>query len=77
MKAGVCRECGCSENDACVIDALGRLVDVYDGSATLPAGWTVCSWVEPDLCSNCVEAPPPPPLLYGADGRPLPGRGAP
>lgn len=74
MKAGVCRACGCTDLAACVLDELGRLVDVYDGG-TLPPGWTVCSWIEPDLCSNCVEAPAPPPLLYDAQGRPL--RGAP
>jgi hypothetical protein len=72
--AGVCRECGCTENEACVFDRLGRLVDLFTGQ-TLPPGWTVCSWVEYDLCSGCVETPAPPPLLYDAQGRPL--RGAP
>ena len=72
MIAGVCRECRCTADDACVIDSLGRLVDVYDGN-TLPEGHTVCSWVEPDLCSNCVEPPAPPPLLYGPDGLPIRG----
>lgn len=68
-----CRNCGCTDDAACIVDVAGELVDVADG-ATLPLGCSVCYWVEPDLCSACVSNPPPP-LLYGADGQPL--RGAP
>lgn len=72
MRSGVCRVCGCTQNAACVLDQAGRIVDVADGQ-TLPDGATVCSWIEPDLCSGCVDAPAPPPLLFGADGKPLRG----
>ena len=33
----VCRQCGCSEHDACSIPPWGE----------------ACSWTEPDLCSGC------------------------
>lgn len=36
---GVCRECGCTEDEACVDDVTGD----------------PCFWVEPDLCSACAE----------------------
>lgn len=36
--AGVCRKCGCTEDDAC---------ETEEGEP--------CHWVEPDLCSACVE----------------------
>lgn len=75
MIAGVCRVCGCTDGNACVFDSTGNLVDVADGTSTLQDGCWVCSWIEPDLCSGCVAAPPPAPLLYDANGRPL--RGAP
>jgi hypothetical protein len=71
---GVCRRCGCTEDAGCVVDGHGNVIDVADGD-TLPDGASVCSWVERDLCSACVEAPPPAPLLFDAAGRPL--RGAP
>jgi hypothetical protein len=73
--AGVCRVCGCTDSNACVFDPSGNLVDVADGTSTLPDGSWVCSWIEPDLCSGCVRAPAPPPLLVDLHGRPL--RGAP
>lgn len=38
-----CRECGCTDVDACVVG-----VDVITGA---PIG---CSWAEPDLCTACV-----------------------
>lgn len=37
--AGVCRECGCTDDNACV---LGDDDDAYP-----------CHWVEDDLCSGC------------------------
>ena len=40
----LCRNCGCSERDAC-------------GDETAPS-WA-CSWVEADLCSACAEPDPP------------------
>jgi len=76
-----CRACGCTQNDPCVLkpdtgekysaEFLEGLDD--DGLDELDA--TVCSWVESDLCSACVESPAPAPLLFDALGRPL--RGAP
>ena len=36
-----CRQCGCTEDDACIVD--GRIDGQHDG----------CHWVEPDLCSAC------------------------
>ena len=35
-----CRVCGCTESDACIVPQS-------------PFG--VCWWVEPDLCSACVD----------------------
>ncbi len=69
---GVCRVCGCTQEAGCVVDPAGNVVAVVGD--TLPIGCSVCTWVEPDLCSACVEGPPPP-LLYDAHGHPL--RGAP
>jgi hypothetical protein len=74
MIAGVCRVCGCTQKEGCIIDAGGQVVEI-DEADTLPPGSTICSWVEPDLCSACVESPAPPPLLVDLHGRPL--RGAP
>ncbi len=34
---GVCRDCGCDDEHACVDEETGE----------------PCSWVEPDLCSMC------------------------
>ncbi len=36
--AGVCRVCGCTEDNACEMES-----------------GEPCHWVEPDLCSACVE----------------------
>ena len=74
MTDGVCRRCGCTEDDRCVVDGHGNVVDVDDGD-TLPDGAGVCSLVEPDLCSACVEAPAPAPMNFDGAGKPL--RGAP
>ena len=41
-RKGACRICGCTENDACLVEIDGEVV--------------ACRWVEPDLCSAC--APP-------------------
>lgn len=74
--AGVCRVCGCTDDHACLLDArTGELVDV-DAGDTLNGLVVPCSWVEPNLCSGCVEAPAPAPLLFDADGQPL-RRGSP
>jgi hypothetical protein len=35
-----CRECGCTDQRACVLVDMGEPV-------------RTCSWVEPDLCSAC------------------------
>lgn len=71
-----CRVCGCTEADACLLgpDGAKQLFDVIEADETLPAGYTTCSWVEPDLCSGCV-ADKVPPLLVDGQGNPL--RGAP
>lgn len=79
MIAGVCRICGCTDEAGCVVDEHGDLVDVTGpdgviGDGTLPDGYTVCSWVEPDLCSACVVGRVPA-LLVDGQGKPL--RGAP
>jgi len=66
--AGVCRVCGCTDSRPCVVNA-GELVDVADGSETLQDGDTVCSWIEPDLCSACVKDNAPP-LSTDAKGAP-------
>lgn len=74
MIAGVCRVCGCTDSRPCVLDPEGEPVAIDDGALTLPLGHSLCSWIEPDLCSGCV-ADQAPALLYDADGKPL--RGAP
>lgn len=71
MIAGVCRVCGCTQEAGCII-LDGDVIEV-DQADTLPPGSTICSWVEPDLCSACVESPAPPPLLTDEYGRPLRG----
>lgn len=38
-----CRECGCTEQDACVLFARIDSDDVVQ----------TCHWAEPDLCSAC------------------------
>jgi len=79
--AGECRVCGCTEDQACVFFKGKRLSDVelYVLSRKIDIvahpDSSACTWIEPDLCSGCVEEPAPPPLLYDAEGRPL--RGAP
>ncbi len=50
---GVCRVCGCTEDDPCIEDVFGAVPG------------RCCSWAAPDLCSACVE---PAPLLYDAYG---------
>lgn len=62
----VCRVCGCNDSMACTwFEVLGN------GQTTRRA----CSWVEQDLCSECVGRGEPPaaplPLLYDAAGRPV------
>jgi hypothetical protein len=46
-----CRECGCTDEDGCQIDSImngaGELVRVI-----------TCSWVKPDLCSECRDIDP-------------------
>jgi hypothetical protein len=85
----VCRVCGCSDANACIIDlptgdvltdeTLGLLTSQHPYSE-LMTRLAACYWIEPDLCSACVpiqssNAAEAPPLLYDAEGRPL--RGAP
>jgi hypothetical protein len=54
-----CRVCGCTDDQACVwFEARG------DGSVIRRR----CSWVAPDLCSECPPEAPAPPLLYDAYG---------
>lgn len=49
---GICRECGCDDDHACV--------DPGTGAA--------CTWVEEDLCSACApEALEPDPLVDEGD----------
>jgi hypothetical protein len=73
--AGVCRVCKCTDARPCVLDAENNVVAISeDDHDTLPMGHTLCSWVEPDLCSGCI-ADRTPALMYDADGKPL--RGAP
>jgi hypothetical protein len=74
MIAGVCRMCGCTHDQGCVVDPDGNVVEL-DAGETLPPGYSICTWIEPDLCSACVQPPAPAPLLYDAYGNPL--RGAP
>jgi hypothetical protein len=75
--SAACRKCGCTENDPCVLDGQGvpftkaELEEMSDEDLEEQTGDT-CYWVESDLCSACVEHPPPP-LLYDAQGRPLRG----
>ncbi len=66
-----CRQCGCTDDDPCLI---GPPQPEPDG---LVVGYgfeyQTCSWAEWDLCSNCVDEPKPegPPLLYGPRGERL------
>jgi hypothetical protein len=70
-----CRSCGCSDLAPCVFNpSTGQLVDVLEDGETSPDGFTVCSWIEIDLCSACVQGHAAP-LLFDAHGNPL--RGAP
>lgn len=80
MTAGVCRVCDCTEEQACFVLEGRRLTDAQLEEFELTGAWpsapiVPCTWIEPDLCSACVEEPVPPPLLYDAHGRAL--RGAP
>lgn len=75
-----CRKCGCSPEEPCLLTRNGTLV-----TDEAIANWTdeqiqafdggCCFLVEPDLCSTCVENPPPP-LLSDENGEPI-RRGAP
>ena len=49
----ICRECGCTDHDACWTPLRG------DG----------CSWVEPDLCSACAPAQVRPRTAPAPDAR--------
>lgn len=50
--AGVCRECGCTDERPCILEPDPR--DIVDGvDLLLEARPTTCSWVEVDLCSAC------------------------
>lgn len=73
---GVCRSCGCTEDSPCLLDREGTVIDEGREELVeleqLVAG--ACSWLEPDLCSACVEDAAPA-LLVDVAGRPL--RGAP
>ena len=40
MPAGTCKECGCTDFNACISDFTGK----------------ACEWVENDLCSFCSMA---------------------
>ncbi len=74
MSAGTCRRCGCTEDDPCLLDVEGTVVDPERHLVDPDVVAGCCSWIEPDLCSACVEDEAPP-LLYDAARRPL--RGAP
>ena len=54
--AGKCRECGCTELNACTLDH----------------GRVTCAWAEPDLCTACVPDASPnwihPPRIVAAPG---------
>jgi len=65
-----CRVCGCTDLDGCILDQAGNVVELDDPFETLPDGYTVCSWIEPDLCSGCVKDKAPP-LLFDGDGNPI------
>lgn len=56
-----CQGCGCTDIHPCVIDPYGP------GRG----GAEICTWVRPDLCSECVEPEVAPPLLFDANGRAL------
>ncbi|MDZ4263780.1 MAG: DNA polymerase III subunit beta [Pseudomonadota bacterium] len=60
---GTCRVCGCTEDNACVVE--GR-PDTDDDIMTL------CSWVEPTLCSSCEEKAADPPTEPPAAAPPPP-----
>lgn len=73
----ICRVCGCTDGEACLVDDAGvRFVD--DGAKSdvelEQLELTPCSWIEFDLCSACVQGPAPA-LLVDQYGKPL--RGAP
>ena len=68
--AGVCRVCGCTDSQPCILDPEGVSVAIDDGSTTMPLGHTTCSWIEPDLCSGCVKDKAPA-MLFDGDGNPI------
>lgn len=78
MIAGECRVCGCTERRTCIVVNGARLsheeLERWSTIVTddqLYALSSFCTWIELDLCSACVEQPPPPPLLYDVAGNPL------
>lgn len=44
----VCRVCGCSFDNACLVDLTG-----YEEFRGIRGPYPTCWWVEPDLCSGC------------------------
>lgn len=75
---GVCRNCGCTDEEPCFSDGTKvyrfRELEPFSDEQLQAMPLGPCSWIEPDLCSMCVDAPAPA-LLVDANGRPL--RGAP
>lgn len=85
MTPGICRGCSCTNDRPCTLFAGStgprrlsehEIVDAQITDVQLQAFTFPCCWIEPDLCSACLEPPAPPPLLYGPFGEPL-LRGAP
>lgn len=48
----VCRVCGCTNDNGCLVDAEGGVPDVV-AIFQLDSDEAVCWWVESDLCSGC------------------------
>lgn len=78
MSIETCRQCGCCDNDPCIVLEGKRLTDAeleaMSDDDIDRAPLSNCSWVQPGLCSACVQGTVPP-LLVDQNGRPL--RGAP
>jgi len=76
-----CRRCGCSDLNACIIDPqTGDVLTettlagiIAEGGFRAVNALDACYWVEPDLCSACVQGGPTaaevPPLDAGSRGR--------
>jgi hypothetical protein len=47
VTAGVCRECGCTADRACVVED----VDLLSGQPIM----VPCGWAAPDLCNFCAH----------------------